>query len=501
MRDEQVRSFRGRVSIDRVGWMLLALAVVIALGAGWVFDVILWSEISDEGSFVYNVATTLITLLLLALTIAAAASIRFRRLRSALLPIELGLIVGACIVASDSRGSEVDTFDDVIGIAIMFGIATAIVLGFVAAILEGHRYRGRWMVGVAAAIVVLGMATPLVLDRLDSSTAYLDAAQAAQMPNYELMQRFTEDNAVSLGSMSISTNATTYQTAPVGMATTAPYPEPVRPAAVGGGARVVVLADDTLEVRLRPTVPAGTTAVAELRTGHCGTPSDTVLGHWTVRAGVLERLPVTGITVRDLAPERGLQLRWGSGTPLGDVACFDAADPTAVLLAREGAARFGSECLAPLHLTAAVRGQITADSLQDAACAKRMRSLAELAGGAAYASRETASAVSTCVNGAGAGGDVRPLDGTKAWLVVFDFTRGLEGDPWQCLGAAGAAPLGGSASGFASPAAGYAVSPVGYSSIGSVDPATGMTYDAYGNPSASAGVEIGGEPTPMDTAR
>jgi hypothetical protein len=105
------------------------------------------------------------------------------------------------------------------------------------------------------------------------------------------------------------------------------------------------------------------------------------------------------------------------------------------------------------------------------------------------------------VNGAGAGGEVRRLDGTEAWLVAFDFTHGLEGDPWQCLGAAGVAPLGGSASGFASPAAGYAVSPVGYSSIGSVDPATGMTYDAYGNPSASAGVEIGGEPTPMDTAR
>jgi len=494
--------FVRRASLERVGWVLVGLATVVALAGGWFLVFVLWTDIADEDSFIFTTVVGACTVAMVLLTAAAGASLRFARLRSALLPIQLGLLVAGAMVALDQRGSEVDTFDDTVAVAVVAGFLTALVLYFAALLLEGSQWRGRWMAGIAFVALLLGLATPPLLERFEPDDYGFGGQGVIGMSSFELMSRLTDDDRVRLGGAVVDYDANGFANGSPGHA----------PVGLGGDVQLLADPSDRLAVRLRASVPGATHAKVELRSGTCHSRTTTSLGTWSAVVGREEELRVAELGVRDLDPRDHMHVRWGTGAPLANVVCVDVGGPMPILLAQEGAARFARECLRTVGATRLERVGIRPESLEDPACARRMEALARLAGGAVYETRARAEEVGECIEELRGGGAVSQLRTRKLWVVSITPEKDTTGDPWACLQTNGAMPYasgviamaGGPVVGPAAPAAGaytgvtepggFAVDPAAAGAAPvPVDPHTGLPLDPYVDPAAA-------EPSPIDTA-
>ena len=405
-----------------------ALVVVALLGA-WGVMVSNWTTSAEYRGEdpLFDAGRVAITAGLLVLTVLWVASIRFERLRAALVPIEAGLVAGIAIVLVGARGVEVDTNEDVAAIAVLVGIGTTIVVGVAARLLDGRRSAPWWITAVVVAAIVLGAGLPAIADRITETD---ESMSVYTSPDGGVLARLTTDGAVSLTMPfqtiglvdgSYDSSPSIYAGVPVDPSG-APVPaaaitDPIAgtdavavaamPPTTSVQAGLVVLPNGGVEVRAASLAASNDVPVeAVVREGSC-TRSGVVVDTWTTtNPASAMRHRIAGLDLDDLAE---LHLVTGTGRPLAPVRCMDLVDRAGLNLARNGGAEFGRRCIAPLRLDQPAKSALTPASFQDPTCATDLERLTTILQGQ-WVSPDRAAAARACVIASGADVDFVDLD-------------------------------------------------------------------------------------------
>jgi hypothetical protein len=353
---------------------------------------------------VYVIGQLAIALGLAVITATWIASLRWERLRRALLPFEGGLVVAAGVFLFSQPGLEIDTNDDRIFVAGTFGVGAALVLAFAQPIVAGRRRGQAWLVGIVAIAIGIGTALPPALDWvIYSDDERWTSADERQLRHAETARRITEPGfqlsssdtfsaqpslelgyephvsqspgfaELALGDI-VGAGAGWFAANGVGVD---PAGGPIRPAI-----HVRTWLVDERTVRLRVSeLGAGPVALA-VRRGDCSVTSpDDELLRLDLRDGadVEQRI--------DLGPAglgAGDQLRLliADPRPLGPVRCVPLVDPLGLRLLAVGDIAFHEECIEPLGLARAARAGVTPSTFEDPGCADRFERLAMSVGSA-----------------------------------------------------------------------------------------------------------------------
>jgi hypothetical protein len=385
-------------------------------------------------------------------TATALASLRYERLRRALLPFEVGLFVSVAIIVAGVRGVEVDTNEDAVFIAVLFGFGASLVVAFANTLLDEHRYRGAWIVGVASVVALIGISMPLIADRVSPIDEY-DPESYQRYLVSDLMTRVAPDGAVRLTAVDpngmnvdarIVSDPALHPSAPSAGATAAigaPLPLRVRLVTDTSGAL-------RLEVEDAPSFASQGGAVrVEVRRGSCEARSaaDILVRDWRVsaRGRGTSRNEFKDVTLDDLQLDDTLYAAIGSGAPLAPVTCVDLIDPRGVALAQAGLARMHDECVKPLGADSEAVASLTADSFQDAACARRFQELVDIAGGMYLVNGRAAAALVQCLDDATISSTlVRVGGGAIVTNVELDDDPDVIARAQDCFDTAGPATVG-----------------------------------------------------------
>lgn len=388
------------------------VAVVAALVILWFVVLTWWSQYASEP----DAMPALISISVAALAVTALwlASLRWVRLRRALLPIDVGVLVAALVLVVGHRGFHFAFFDSETGsLALLSGAVIAAVVAFIAPLFEGVRHGGRWIAGIVVVLALGAIALPDLYGVAGEPDDFYGGAPPEGYWEVGVANLVTAD-----GRMRISKNADRYQVTPLGAGYSsdpwAQYGTPsaipldseaddpaaaagAPPSAVGGspppgvtsgpGASaqppLVVLTDaaGTLELRVKREFVEGLGQVQlEVRRGSCAASPPPAAAQrvdmWQAGASgaIVRRLP---LTLDQLKPTDELVLLVGSGRPLAPVRCLDMLSRSALALAKDGGVEFAKQCADVLEPPVTSHDEITREALGDAECADQLERLAE----------------------------------------------------------------------------------------------------------------------------
>lgn len=445
-------SFVHRPSFLRVRAVLLVLSLLAFWGvmAHWWFDV----SGDDFDDPLFDAGRLAVTAGLALLTGLWIASIRYVRLRQALLPIEAGVVVGIAIIVIGVRGVEVDTNEDAAFLAVLIGIGTTIVVGVLAKLVEGRRSAPYWIGAVMLAAVFLGAGLPAIADGLTSEESNGWSGGAFGNP---VMTRFTNDGAVRLTRDYLSTNVVDMgYTTTEGPFTDGAMPDDAMPDGTCVGelcpmglpagpgesqdppvptvrVELSVQAAEPLELQLSALTATDAQPVQlAVRRGSCIRPNDRDIDRWTATTPSQASQRTLGSV--GLGAQSALHLVMGTAQPLAPVRCVDLVDPIGVRLALNGGLEFGRDCIAPLRLDSQARLALTAASLQDKGCADRFEDLDVITAGTIVADDQAVARAKACLASLDVvTRSVRLKDGSTAMQLADGTGPDVYGEAMACI--------------------------------------------------------------------
>jgi hypothetical protein len=365
----------------------------------------IWLVSSNRGEldvFVYSLAAAAMLGFLVLVTVLWALSLRYERLRRALIPLEGAVVAAAIILGVGQRSYEVDTTSDQAAVAFMFGMGCALLLAFLHPLVDGRRRSGAWLVGAVGVVAALGIALPAALEWADGQDEGDWYAVEQQFVYSSTLGRISEQGVVlgttgagyttptlssghqseldMYGEVAYPVETTVVSTGPLLQPTSESevVPSAVLPNDVAW-ARAVARADGTIDVHVEARmVDVDGPVFAAVRAGSCsGSPAGDPVMDWKIVPGASGTLRRTlPSRVGELRVDAQLSIVIGQVEPLAPTRCIELLDARGVALAQLGGAAFHERCIEPLTIDPTDVTQLQPSSFDDARCAAELERLA-----------------------------------------------------------------------------------------------------------------------------